>query len=174
MKPIIQFCFCLVLIASMLFGAFGCKSLKKAVDASARLSAQVNNLQDQIEKSYDQKLIDAEFSRKATLLVKDKLNPAVAAYTNFVDELRGLYPAGTEAKPTSEQWSKLRTLFRAVTSAFAEISTAFKLLTPEQSILLTVIIAAIQESIEIIGGAVSKVDQHIENGGAAWLKLQTS
>lgn len=164
----------LVLIASMLFGAFGCKNLKKAVDASARLAAQVNNLQDQIEKSYDRGLIDASFARKATVLVKDKLNPAVAAYTNFVDELRGLYPAGSEAKPTAEQWKKLRGLFRAVTAAFAEVSTAFKLLSPEQSVLVSVIILAIQESLDVIGGAVSKVDQHIENGGASWLKLQTS
>lgn len=161
-------------IVSLFVGATGCRSIKKAVDASARLSAQVNNLQEQTEKSYDQKLVSADFARDATKLIKDKLNPSVAAYTNFVDELRAAFPAGTKAEPTAAQWAKLRSLFKAVTSAFAEVATIYKLLTPEQSVRVNLLIIAIQETLDVIGGAVSLVDEHIENGGAAWLKLQTS
>lgn len=181
--PLKTFIGTLVILASVVIVNVGCKSLKKAVDASARLAAQVNNLQDQIEKSYDQRLIDEVLARKATLIVKDKLNPAVEAYTNFVDELRQAYPVGSEAKPTAEQWAKVRTLFRAVTAAFTEITTAFKMLTPEQSVLVSVLISAIQESIDIILGAISKIDTYIDRndatainnkGGAVWLILQTS
>lgn len=151
----------------------GSKKLRKAVDATARLAAQVNNLQVQIEKSYDENLISADTARRATLVVKNQLNPAVKAYTDFIEELRRTYPPDSETKPSGADWAKVRSLFNAVSLAFTQVVNIFKVLTPAQNVYVEIAIIAIREGLDTIAGLISEADTKIR-GGEQWRILQTS
>jgi hypothetical protein len=151
----------------------GCGKMKTFVDASARLAAQVNNLEAQTEKSYDDQLIDKPTSLWIAKKVKNELNPAVGVYTDFVETLSKASPTGSTEKPKASDWVKARSLFSAVTKSFNEIALRIKLLTPEQSALLSVVIAAIQELIDTILGLVADA-QHYFKEEESWQILQTS
>lgn len=163
------------LIIAITLGVVGCKNLRKAVDATARLQGQVSALQESTEKSYDKGLIPKDIAQRGTQAIKDKLNPTALAYTNFVDNLKQAYPEGSGKKPTTAEWVEVRRLFRAFTNAFDEVVTIYGPLTDEQKLILNVSLGAIQEIVDLVLGAISKVEENIELGGpSAWRTLQTS
>lgn len=126
MKRLITF----ILITTITLLSVGCDKMKKAVDASPRLAAQVQNIQNSVEKSYDAGHIDKATALKLTLIVKDKLNPAVGHYTNFIEGLVKAYPKGSVPQ---SQWAKASVLFRAVEDSAREVLVALGVLTPQQS-----------------------------------------
>lgn len=120
----------LILIISIAFLSTGCDKMKKAVDASPRLAAQVQNIQDSVESSFNTGKIDKVTALKLAHIVKDKLNPAVGHYTNFIEKLVKAYP---DRKVPASQWAQASALFRAVEDSAREVLVALGALTPQQS-----------------------------------------
>ena len=169
MKLLYRFATIFVVVFSLL-ATSGCDKMKKAIDASARLAAQVNNLQTQIEKSYDDKLIDKATALKLAHLVKDELNPAVGAYTDFVEKLNKIYPAGTMPKPTD--WATVRALFQAVEDAFQKVLVMVGALTPEKSALIELAIDTLTEIIDLIRGAFAEIRTNARSDTARFLNSE--
>ena len=157
MKLLCRFTTIFILVFSLL-AMSGCDKMKKAIDAAARLAAQVNSLQTQIEKSYDENLIDKTTALKLTRLVKDELNPAVGTYTDFVEKLSKAYPPGTKPKPAD--WATVRALFQAVEDAFQKVLVMVGALSPEKSALISLAIGTLVEIIDLIRGAVAEADTY--------------
>ena len=150
---------CIFVVVFSLLAISGCDKMKRAVDATARLAAQVNNLQTQIEKSYDDKLIDRATALKLTHLVKDELNPAVASYIDFVAKLSKTYPPGARPKPAD--WATVSALFRVVEDAFQKILVMVGSLSQERSALISIAIDALVEIMDVIHGAVAEADRYL-------------
>jgi hypothetical protein len=157
MKSLYRFV-CIFVIVFSLLATSGCDKVKKAINATARLAAQVNSLQAQVEKSYDERLIDRATALKLTRLIKDELNPAVGAYTDFVEKLSRAYPTGT--KPKSADWATVRALFQAVEDSFQKVLVTVGALTPEKSALISLAIDTLVEIIDLIRGAVAEADAY--------------
>lgn len=142
-----------ILLLALVWGTTGCDKLKSAVNASARVAAQVENLAVQTEASYDAQLIDKATALKIAVIIRDHLNPAVKSYTEFVATLAKDYPKGKDAdgnKIPASLWAQANALFNAVEKPFRDILVLYGALTPEQSALIKVAIVAIQETLAVI------------------------
>jgi hypothetical protein len=152
----------LLVIVSIGVVSIGCPSTnrtRKAVEASARLAVQVQNLETQTEAAYATGEIDKATALKISHIVKDQLNPAVRAYTDAVEA------AKTAGSIDAGAFAKLDTLFNAVEGPFADILTVYGALSPGKAASLKLVIEALRSTIIVIRGAFGEVAVH---GGPVW------
>lgn len=155
------------LLFSLIFTATGCGKMKKAVNATARLAAQIENLQKEVERAYRDKLIDKETTLKITRVIRDQLIPGATAYVDFVEKLSKTYPTTSPEKPKASEWAIANALFQSVEKPFRDILVLVGALTPEQNAYISLIIAVLVELISTIRGAFSEAQTFIK-GDEKW------
>lgn len=155
----------LLILGSLVFTTTGCNKIKSAVNASLRLSAQVDQLAVSVEKAYDRGAIDRETALAAAKAIRDRVLPAVAAYTTFVDTLQKAYPNGKNAngeKIPADKWAVAQALFSAVESGVREVLVTFKAISAEASAIIGIAIAGLIELINTIRAGFSFAQNHME------------
>jgi hypothetical protein len=155
-----------LVIGSVVSTQTACGGVKNAVRATARLAGQVENLEANNEKAFDAGKISEATALKVAHVVKDQLNPAVKAYTEFVAHIAAVYPVGSGVKVPRDKWAEANKLFNAVQEGVRAVLDIYGVLSPEQNAILGLTIAAIEEIIAIIRGGFAEIEPFV--GGPEW------
>jgi hypothetical protein len=154
-----------VLSLSIVFSQTACGKLRQAIEATDRLAAQVENLRDQTEKLYDAGQLAKEKAREITVTIKDRANPAVKTFVEFVADLKAAYPNAKDVPSSKLRQASL--LFTAAQKAIRAALEIFGVLSPAQSAIIGAIIDAIEDTLRIINaGFAFAADYQI--GGVSW------
>jgi len=151
-----------LLLISVLFLA-GCpktNKVQKAIDAAPRIAGQVEVLLDNIIAASDAGKLPRDKAVAMVRIIKDKVNPAVKAYTEFVAVL----PKGQV--PAADKFATARALFVAVSDAVTEVLVIYGALSQTQSELIRLAILAVVETIDLIRGGFAIGDVHFKE--ATW------
>lgn len=153
-----------VMLLIWTFVITGCpkgNKVHKAIDAAPRIAGQVEVLLDNIIAASDAGKLPQDKAVAMVRIIKDKVNPAVKSYTEFVATL----PKG--AAPSVDKFATSRALFVAVSDAITEVLVIYGALSVAQSALIRLAITAVIETIELIRSGFAIGDVHFKEA-ASW------
>lgn len=153
-------------VLSFCFSQLACNKWKAAVDSTARLGTLVKNLGIQNEKSLDENLYGEETALRVAKQLRDKAAPLVRNYISAVEKLSREYKNRKDI-PVS-RFQELRAQFDAMEKEVLDVLEIFKLLTPEQKVLIETVIEAIRTALSTIADGFSSADSFITGGEFVW------
>lgn len=157
---------CLLLIGAILFSASGCNKIKNAVNATARLSRQVENLVEKNEQAYNAGNYDKATALKIAMVLKTKAIPLTRAFNQSVKTLSAKY--SDPKKVPANAFKDLRDDFFEVESAVRDVLVIVGTLSEKQSLILDGVLAAIKQALAIIGDTFSIGQIHIGGREEKW------
>lgn len=140
--------------------------MKAAVDATARLSRQVENLVDKNIQAYDEGNYDKATALKIATVLKEKAIPLTKTFNQSVKNLRAKY--SDPKKVPASAFNNLRDDFHAVERAVRDVLVVVGALSKQQSALLEGVIEAIKQALAIIGDAFSFGENFMVGGREQW------
>lgn len=152
-----KFIACLVLISVLL--VTGCpktNKLNKAIDAAPRIAGQVEVLLDNIIAASDAGKLPRDKAVQMVTIIKNRVNPAVKTYTEFVATL-----SKTET-PTADKYATARALFIAVSDGISEILVIYGALSPTQSAVIRLSIIGVIEIFDLIRSGFAAADAYFK------------
>lgn len=164
LKIILKSLICSVLIVSFLLTS-GCNKMKNAVDATARLSRQVENLVEKNIQAYDEGTYDKATALKIATVLKEKAIPLTKAFNQAVKNLSAKY--SDQKNIPAYAFKNLREDFFAAESAVRDVLVILGALSKEQSAIFEGVIAGIKQALAIIGDAFSLGEIYI-GGRESW------
>ena len=156
-----KFVFSLALISVLfLTGCPKTNKVQKAIDAAPRVAGQVEVLLDNIIAASDSGKLPREKAVVMVRIIKDKINPAVKAYTEFVAQL----PKGEV--PQADKFATARALFVAISDGVTELLVIYGALSQTQSELIRLAIMAVVQTIDVIRGGFAVGDSYFKENNA--------
>ena len=153
-----------LIIVYALFLNTACDKMKSAVDASARLARQVENLVDKNEQSFN----DGLYDKTTALKIAAELKKAIPAARDFNAAVRALKAETGAEKPTRAQFDRLAEMFYAVERPMRDVLVIYGALSSEQNAYLETAIAAIRQAIGIIRDSFSLAEIQLAEAEKQW------
>ena len=155
-----------LLVPALFFTQTGCGKIKDLTDATARLSAQVENFSKKNEESYRENLYGKETTLRVAKILRDKVIPLTKNFNSAVRKLAAKYK-GANKIPVSEL-NKLRADFAVIETEIGNVLEIVGALTVSQRAMVDAAIAAIKQAIALIGDTFSLADDFTEGGYVRW------
>lgn len=153
----------LLILYSIFLGA-ACDKMKSAVDASARLARQVENLVNKNEQSFNEGL----YEKTVALKIAVQLKKAIPAARDFNNAVRNLKAQTGSSKPARADLMRLTEMFYAVEEPLRDVLVIYGALSPAQNAYLETAMAAIRQAIAIIRDSFSLAEIQLTEAEKQW------